>query len=227
MVFTFYDLCANLWGGSPAITTLPFRVDTSGQNDDNESEGNKPQSPIYFPQNRDRKDRKDKKMPAKLSTESQLLQISCDNLDFTEKLLEIIDESDKEFRAGFTELNKTMSTIGTAIQQSFGILGQLVGQGMSNHMRMLSPQTYQDQMHQHQIKYISNKCTKVKLPINNEGHNQQLVRSLVQITIIITQRMFLVGMISWMSTMLMKRNIKICRNRNFFLNDSFVVLLQS
>ena len=51
-------------------------------------------------------------MPAKLSTESQLLQISCDNLDFTEKLLEIIDESDKEFRAGFTELNKTMSTIG-------------------------------------------------------------------------------------------------------------------
>ena len=53
MVFTFYDLCANLWGGSPAITTLPFRVDTSGQNDDNESEGNKPQSPTYFPQKRD------------------------------------------------------------------------------------------------------------------------------------------------------------------------------
>ena len=161
------------------------------------------------------KNRKDKKMPAKLSTESQLMQISCDNLDFTEKLLEIIDESDKEFRAGFTELSKTMSTIGTATQQSFGILGQLVGQGMSNHTRMLSPQTYQDQMRQHQIKYISNKCTKVKLPIDNEGHNQQLVRSLVQITIIITQRMFLVGMISWMSTMLMKRNIKICRNINF------------
>ena len=58
------------------------------------------------------------------------------------KLLEKIDESDKEVRAGFTELNKTMSAIGTAIQQSVGILGQLVGQSIPNHTRMLSPQTY-------------------------------------------------------------------------------------
>ena len=47
---TFYDLCANLWGGSPGVTSLPFGVDTSGQNDENESEGNEPQSPTYFPQ---------------------------------------------------------------------------------------------------------------------------------------------------------------------------------
>ena len=44
-----------------------------------------------------------------------------------------------------------MSTVGTAIQQSVGILGQLVGQGMPNYMRILSPQTHQDQMHQHQV----------------------------------------------------------------------------
>ena len=44
-----------------------------------------------------------------------------------------------------------MSTIGTAIQQSVGILGQLVSQGMPNHTRMVSPQRYQDQMHQHQM----------------------------------------------------------------------------
>ena len=50
MAFTFYDLCANLWGGSPVVTSLPFGVDTPGQNDDNESEGNEPQSPTYFPQ---------------------------------------------------------------------------------------------------------------------------------------------------------------------------------
>ena len=24
MVFTFYDLCLNLWGGSPAVASLPF-----------------------------------------------------------------------------------------------------------------------------------------------------------------------------------------------------------
>ena len=80
-------------------------------------------------------------MTAKCSTESQLLQISRDdhNLD-SKKKLEKIDESDKEFSAGFTELNKTMSRAGTAIQQSVRILGQLVGQGMPNHTRMLSPQ---------------------------------------------------------------------------------------
>ena len=87
------------------------------------------------------KNRKEKKKAAKCSTESQLLQISRDdhNLD-SKKKLEKIDESDKEFSAGFTELNKTMSRAGTAIQQSVRILGQLVGQGMPNHTRMLSPQ---------------------------------------------------------------------------------------
>ena len=87
------------------------------------------------------KNRKDKKMAAKCSTESQLLQISRDdhNLD-SKKKLEKIDESDKEFSVGFTELNKTMSRAGTAIQQSVRILGQLVGQSMPNHTRMLSPQ---------------------------------------------------------------------------------------
>ena len=80
-------------------------------------------------------------MAAKCNTESQLLQISRDdhNLD-SKKKLEKIDESDKEFSAGFTELNKTMFRVGTAIQQSARILCQLVGQGMPNHMRMLSPQ---------------------------------------------------------------------------------------
>ena len=166
-------------------------------------------------------------MTAKLSTVSQLLQISRDDFDFQNKFLEKIDENGKECRASFTELIKTMSTIGTAIQQSVGILGQLVGQDMLNHMQMLSPQTYQDQMPQHQMQHYQmhqQQMHQIKLPTNNEEHTQQVVLSVARITIIITQRMFLVGMISRMRTMLMKRNTKICRNINFFLNDSFVVL---
>ena len=105
------------------------------------------------------KNRKDNKMAVKLSTESQLMQISRDDLDFKTKLLEKMDESDKELRAGFTESNKTMSTIATAIQQCVGILSQLVGQGMPNHTRMLLLQTYQDQMHQHQMhQYHMHQC---------------------------------------------------------------------
>ena len=44
-----------------------------------------------------------------------------------------------------------MSTIGTAVQQTVGIPGQLVGQAMSNHRQLLSSQTYQDQIHQHKL----------------------------------------------------------------------------
>jgi len=203
VVFTFYDLCVNLWGGSPAVTSLPFGVDTSGQNDNDESEEDEPLSPTYSPQTeisressladeqeesigveRDEarsdaenkrnedvtsgkdklekinkaaterrhevtnmlKNRKDKKMASKLSVDAQLLQISRDDLTFKKELLEKIDQSDKEFRVGFTELNKTMSNIGTAIQQSVGILSQLVTQGIPNHAHMITPQPYQ--MHQ-------------------------------------------------------------------------------
>ena len=118
----------------------PYGVDTSGQNNNNESGGNEPQSPTYFLQTKANpessvaddqedlvdverddeihnetedkgnenvttgknklskvnkvaterrqdvknvlKNRKDKKVAAKLSTESQLLQISLDDLDF-------------------------------------------------------------------------------------------------------------------------------------------------
>ena len=257
---------------------------TSDQNNDNESEGNEPQSLTYFPQTKTNpeslvlddqedladverddeihnetenkgnenvttgknevskvnkaaterrqdvknmlKNRKDKKMDAKLSTESQLLQICRDDVDYKKKkkkLLEKIDGSDKEFRAGFTELN----TIGTAIQQSVGILGQLVGQGMPNHTRMLSPQTYQDQMHQHQMyQYQMHRQQMHQNQITYQQRGAYPTSSTITspITIIITQHMVLVGMISRISTIIMNRNIKICRNIKFFLNDSFVVL---
>ena len=71
-------------------------------------------------------------------------------------------------------------------------------------------QMHQQQMCQNQITY--------------QGHTQQVVLALARITIIITQRKFLVRMISRMCMMLMERNIKICRNKNYFLNDSFIVL---
>ena len=195
VVFTFYNLCLNLWGGSPAVTSLPSGVDTSGQGNSFESD-DESLSPSYFPQEtsqesiltteaqgepidveyneeqgqdkNDRKttgrdndlsklntaaterrqevtnmlrNRKDKKMATKLSADSQLLQISRDDLSFKKELLEKINESDKEFKASFNELNRTMATIGSAIQQSVGILGQMVG-GVPNQAGIVPPQTY-------------------------------------------------------------------------------------
>lgn len=115
------------------------------------------------------KNRKDKKMAVKLSSESQLLQVSRDDFDFKiKKLLEKTDKRTKNLQLVFIKSNKTMSTIVTAIQQSVGMLNHKVGQDIPNRMRMLSPQTNQNQMHSIKcisIKCISNKCAKTKLPI--------------------------------------------------------------
>ena len=123
-----------------------------------------------------------------------------------------------------------MCTIGTAIQQSVGILDQLVGQGMPNHTRMLSPQTHQDQMHQHQmhqhqmhqqqmhqnqITYQQPRAYPASSTITSSNHNYHHT-TYVSSRDIADERM---------STLLMKRNIKICRNINFFLNDSFVCFI--
>ena len=55
VVFMFYDLCENLWGGSPAVTSLSFGVETSSNH--NQSEENvfdageieEPLFPAYLP----------------------------------------------------------------------------------------------------------------------------------------------------------------------------------
>ena len=55
VVFMFYDLCENLWGGSPAVTSFSFGVETSSNN--NQSEENvfdageieEPLFPTYLP----------------------------------------------------------------------------------------------------------------------------------------------------------------------------------
>ena len=78
-------------------------------------------------------------MTSQLSIDSQLLQLSHDDLAFKKELLSKMDQVDQEFKEGFVQLNNTMSKIGTAIQQSVGILSRLVNQGMSNREVISQP----------------------------------------------------------------------------------------
>ena len=68
-------------------------------------------------------------MTSKISNDDQLLQLTREDIAFKKELLEKIDKSDKEFKSELASLNHTMSNIGTAIQQSVGILAMLVNQG--------------------------------------------------------------------------------------------------
>ena len=55
IVFMFFDLCKNLWGGSPAVTSLSFGVETSSNHNQSEenvfdaSEIEEPLFPAYLP----------------------------------------------------------------------------------------------------------------------------------------------------------------------------------
>ena len=194
-VFMFYDLCENLWGVSPAVTSLRFGVETLSNHNQSEenvfdageieealfpaylppvngstnangsvtdyfdhfeeaeeengektqsSKGRKPIDVQAFvkPVEERReavkqmlKNRKDKKMTSKISNDDQLLQLTREDIAFKKELLEKIDKSDKEFKSELASLNHTMSNIGTAIQQSVGILAMLVNQGQRKECR--------------------------------------------------------------------------------------------
>ena len=72
------------------------------------------------------KNRKDKKLCSKTGSGTQMLNIAKEELSLKRKLVEKLDKSDEEFRASMEKVNKTMENIGNAIQQSVGILSQLV-----------------------------------------------------------------------------------------------------
>ena len=85
------------------------------------------------------KNRKDKKMAAKISNKSQMLKLAQEDVSFKKKILETMEKSDQEFKAGLTNLNEVMTDIGTAIKQSVGILGQMLLNQNRSTFPLLSP----------------------------------------------------------------------------------------
>ena len=74
-------------------------------------------------------------MTSKISNDYQLLQLTREEISFKKELLEKIDKSDKTIKSELASLNNTMSNIGTAIQQSVGVLAMLVNQGQRKECR--------------------------------------------------------------------------------------------
>lgn len=72
------------------------------------------------------KNRRYKKMTTKISSDTQMVQLAKEDLAFKKQLLEKIEKNDKEWQANLSNINTVMSNIGTVIQQSVGILGQLL-----------------------------------------------------------------------------------------------------
>ena len=65
-------------------------------------------------------------MTSRISTVNQLLQLMPENIAFEKRMLEKMKKNDHELRTGLANLNQIISNIGSSIQQSVGILGQLL-----------------------------------------------------------------------------------------------------
>ena len=71
------------------------------------------------------KNRKYKKMASQISTYSQLLQLTREDIAFKKQMLEKMEKSDKELCTELANLNQVMSNIGYQTNQRFSFYPHL------------------------------------------------------------------------------------------------------
>ena len=76
-------------------------------------------------------------MTSRISTDNQFLQITREAVAFKKQMLEKMEKSGSELRTELANLNQVLSNIGSSMQQSDGVLGQL----LSNQQRVFPPPT--------------------------------------------------------------------------------------
>ena len=85
------------------------------------------------------KNRHDKKLSSKLSMDTQLLNISKEELSLKRKLVEQLEKSEEEFNSGMNKVFKSMENISSCIQQTVGILAHLVNQQQTPYQQQYRP----------------------------------------------------------------------------------------
>ena len=81
------------------------------------------------------KNHKDKEMTSRISTDNQLLKLTRKDIAFKKQMLEEMEKIENEVRTELPNLNQVMPNIGSSVQQSVAILGQL----LSNQSRVFPP----------------------------------------------------------------------------------------
>ena len=85
------------------------------------------------------KNRRDKKLSSKLSMDTQLLNISKEELSLKRKLVEQLEKSEEEFNSGTNKVFKSMENISSCIRQTAGILAHLANQQQTPYQQQYRP----------------------------------------------------------------------------------------
>ena len=133
---TFYDLCQDIWAGSPATTSLSSGLDSSMVSEDsnarvekkeaeevsalsdNENDELKIQQKSNDRRNRisrNLKDKKAKRLSKKQINEPQSINLAKEVLSLKRRLIERIDAADNEFREKMRKMTNTMETVDHSI----------------------------------------------------------------------------------------------------------------
>ena len=100
------------------------------------------------------KNRLDKKLSSKLSMDTQLLNISKEELSLKRKFVEQLEKSGEDFNLGINKVFKSMEKISSCIQQTVGILAHLVNQQQTPYQHQCqSPFTPPSFNHQSVLQY--------------------------------------------------------------------------
>ena len=85
------------------------------------------------------KNKRDKKLSSKLSMDTQLLNISKEELSHKRKLVEQLEKSEEESNSGMNKVFKSMENISSCIQQKVGILAHIINQQQTPYQQQYRP----------------------------------------------------------------------------------------
>lgn len=149
VVLLYFEVCQEIWGGSPATTTIAGGVETSeidGLSEKSESESTEgdsspldnedvqsPETPrtTTVKERRDLLDNrlrgyKSEKLKRKLTAENQLLAISQEELQIKKQILERMETTDKVYANNMERLTNNMEKLTESISDAFSFLRHVV-----------------------------------------------------------------------------------------------------
>ena len=158
VVLLYFELCQEIWGGSPAISAMPSGIETTevqgnvdcdssaspvdlDQSETSDSPGDTEsvveqstwdQTPTVTQRrellNSKLKGYKQEKLKRKLPVDSQMLSMTSEELEIKKKLLEKMDRIDKEHSSHMDRLMTNMERLTSSIADGFSMFRQMMQQ---------------------------------------------------------------------------------------------------
>ncbi|KAL2093098.1 hypothetical protein ACEWY4_010410 [Coilia grayii] len=130
VVLIFFELCTEIWGGSPAMTALPSGFETGDLLDNQSTSANSPNSPSCSGLVKERRDllqarlnnHRGDRLKRKTPTDPAVLE----DLRLKQRMVEIMEEEGKKYSKNMETTSENMSELIHTIREGFALLKTMV-----------------------------------------------------------------------------------------------------